>query len=463
MTQLSQILSRLRTAAPEGTRRVPESTGLRRQAGSGVRALGASEELFSVMTAHTPVGVFVSNVEGACVYVNERWCELAGLSPAQAMGDGWSSVLHPEDAERVGAEWAIAAAAGRDSIIEYRFRRPDGEVVWIQGFAAALRDDAGEVLGWVGTCLDLTDRKEAERAILHESERFRAAFDDAPIGMALVAPDGTFLRVNQSLSAILGYSEADLLQRSFQELTHPDDLELDLEHAERVLAGELRTYQLEKRYRRADNEIVWTKLSVSLVRTSDGAPLYFVSQIEDITAQKEAERVLQHLADHDSLTGLLNRRRFYEELHLHLEKSDNTGRQAAILLLDVDRFKLVNDSLGHLAGDEVLRAFADTLTRRLRTNDVVARLGGDEFAALLLDVETEQAGAQIADDVASAIRQQTVPTPAGPANVTASIGVVTFRPTPTDDADDLLAAADRALYLAKRHGRDRIESVAAHD
>ena len=85
------------------------------------------------MTAHTPVGVFVSNVEGACVYVNERWCQLAGLSPAQAMGDGWSSVLHPEDAERVGAEWAIAAAAGRDSIIEYRFRRPDGEVVWIQG------------------------------------------------------------------------------------------------------------------------------------------------------------------------------------------------------------------------------------------------------------------------------------------------------------------------------------------
>ena len=105
------------------------------------------------------------------------------------MGDGWASVLHPDDAARVAAEWAIAAAAGRDSIIEYRFRQPNGTVVWIQGYAAALHDPDGRVVGWVGTILDLTDRKEAELAILQESERFRAAFDDAPIGMALVAPD----------------------------------------------------------------------------------------------------------------------------------------------------------------------------------------------------------------------------------------------------------------------------------
>ena len=285
------------------------------------------------------------------------------------------------------------------------------------------------MLGWVGTCLDLTDRKEAEQAILHESERFRAAFDDAPIGMALVAPDGTFLRVNQSLSAILGYSEADLLQRSFQELTHPDDLELDLEHAARVLAGELRTYQLEKRYRRADNEIVWAKLSVSLVRTSDGAPLYFVSQIEDITAQKEAERVLQHLADHDSLTGLLNRRRFYEELHLHLEQSGEhrpTGGDPSARRRPIQARQRLTRPPRRRRSPPRFRRHAHTPpaherrgrpARRRRVRRPPARRRNGTKPA-----------AQIADDVAAAIRQQTVPDTRRTGQRHCQHRLVTFRP-----------------------------------
>jgi two-component system cell cycle sensor histidine kinase/response regulator CckA len=125
-------------------------------------AFGSSEELFRALTSHTPVGVFVSDADG-CVYVNDCWCELAGLGVEEALGDGWARALHPDDAERVLAEWASAASEGRDSVGEYRFRRPDGTVAWVRGFAAALRDDDGRIVGWSGTCLDLTAGHRRER------------------------------------------------------------------------------------------------------------------------------------------------------------------------------------------------------------------------------------------------------------------------------------------------------------
>ena len=182
--------------------------------------LGSNEELFRTLTAHTPVGVFVSGAAGDCVFVNQRWCELTGLSAEQAEGDGWAMALHPDDRERVAREWKAASDAGRDSVIEYRFLRPDGSVVWIAGFASALRGPEGQVEGWVGTCLDLTARKEAEDAALRESERFRVAFDNAPIGVALLTPDGRWFHVNNALCELLGYS-ADELHRAHLRRHHP--------------------------------------------------------------------------------------------------------------------------------------------------------------------------------------------------------------------------------------------------
>lgn len=423
----------------------------------GIAGLGSSEKLFRAVSAHTPVGLFVSNADGQCVYVNGRWSELAGLSAAEALGDGWARALHPDDVDRVGAEWAEASADGRDSIVEYRFRRPDGGVSWIQGFATALRDAQGRAVGWVGTCLDLTARKEAEEALVEEAERFRTAFEDAPIGLALVAPDGAFLRVNRTLCEITGYSESELLGRTFQDITHADDLDADLEQVRRVLSGEIRTYQMEKRYWRRDGQLVWVMLSVSLVRDREGAPLYLVSQIEDITERKEVERALQHLADHDPLTGLLNRRRFGEELDREIERIRRHGGQMTLLVVDVDRFKLVNDSLGHRAGDEVLRAVATTLSRRVRASDVVSRIGGDEFAVIAVATEGDDAAHRLATDFADTIREETIVASDNAVNVTVSIGVVTADAASVTSADDLFVAADNAMYSAKTSGRDRVE------
>ncbi len=176
-------------------------------------------------------------------------------------------------------------------------------------------------------------------------------FDHAPIGMALVAPDGRWLIVNRAICEIVGYSEPELLTKTFQDITHPEDLEADLHYVDRMLAGELGEYTMEKRYVQASGEIVWVLLSVSMVHDDAGAPLYFVAQVQDISAQKSLEARLRHDAMEDSLTGLKNRRAFEEALERQLAHNLRYGGRSALLLIDLDNFKLINDRLGHHVGD----------------------------------------------------------------------------------------------------------------
>jgi diguanylate cyclase (GGDEF)-like protein/PAS domain S-box-containing protein len=300
---------------------------------AAITGLGSNEDLFWTLAAHTPVGIFVSDAAGSCVYVNERWSELTGLSSEQALGDGWAAALHPEDSARVSAEWGAAAGVGRDSIVEYRFRRPDGSVSWIQGFASAIRDLEGAVAGWVGTCLDLT-------------------------------------------------------------------------------------------------------------------------------AQKEVESELQRLADSDPLTGLLNRRCFSDELEREVARINRHGGTTAVLMIDLDRFKLINDTLGHRAGDDVLCAVGDRLAERIRATDVVARVGGDEFAVIAHTDAHPKHTAELAHELAEAIRGTPVATCQTHVSIRASIGAATIVPGKVGCADDALVAADNAMYRAKRLGGDRIADAA---
>jgi diguanylate cyclase (GGDEF)-like protein/PAS domain S-box-containing protein len=289
---------------------------------------------------------------------------------------------------------------------------------------------------------------EGALAALREAEeRFRLAFEHAPIGVALVAPDGSLLEANEALCRMLGYSHGDLYRRTFQELTHPDDLELDVAHYEQVLAGAIRSYQLDKRYLHADGHEVWATLSVALVRDEEGSPLYFVSQMMEITDRKRREAELQRLADHDPLTGLHNRRSFVRALERERLLSLRHDTPAALLLLDLDGFKAINDTYGHACGDEVLQAVAERLRTRARRSDVAGRLGGDEFALLLVHATAEQAeavAAKLRDELA-AIRLGRAP---GLAGVRACVGIAAV--DVGAGGDDVLAAADDAMYAEKR-------------
>ena len=242
---------------------------------------GSAPELLKALTAHTPVGVFVSDHDGTCVYVNERWSELTGVSFAEALGDGWSLTLHPEDRERVAAEWADAAIAGRGSVVEYRFLLKDGSVTWVKGYASAVYGSEG-LVGWVRSLLDVTEYRTAMQALSNEQETAPAAFDDAPGAMALVSPSGRFLRVNSALCQVVGYDEPALLGLGFQDITHPDDTDA------RPRAGGAAARRRDPV--RSAGEAVhhpiagshWAAISVSLIRGQQNEPLHFVVHVEDI-------------------------------------------------------------------------------------------------------------------------------------------------------------------------------------
>jgi diguanylate cyclase (GGDEF)-like protein/PAS domain S-box-containing protein len=249
---------------------------------------------------------------------------------------------------------------------------------------------------------------------------------------------------------IVGYSSGELLSRRFQDVTHPDDVDADVANLQAVLDGRTASYQMEKRYVRADGTDVWTLLAVSLVRDGAGQPLHFVAQIQDISQRRHLEAELRRLADRDDLTGLYNRRFFTRQLAHQLRRTRRYGEDAAVLLVDLDGFKRVNDTLGHHAGDELLRHVARVLNTRLRESDIVARLGGDEFA-VLLPLATAERAHQAAELLERELRKSPIEVEGAVLTAGASIGVAEL--TPDLEAEDALRLADRAMYAVKRGRR----------
>ncbi|PSB18630.1 hypothetical protein C7B76_08070 [filamentous cyanobacterium CCP2] len=269
------------------------------------KALLESEHRYAMLAQMSPVGIFRTDMGGNCLYVNQRWSEITGISYQRALGEGWEAALHPADRDRVNAEGQYAAQTGTPFCSEFRFQRPDGEVSWVFGQAILETGLTGEPIGFVGTVTDITDRKLAEVALQESEERFRATFDQAAVGIAHVAADGRWLRVNDRLCEIVGYDREEMLQTTYQAITHPEDLPANLEYVNRLLRGDIQTYSMEKRYICKDGMPTWINITVSLMRETSLAegnsasvspPKYMISVIEDINARKQAELALQERA-----------------------------------------------------------------------------------------------------------------------------------------------------------------------
>jgi diguanylate cyclase (GGDEF)-like protein/PAS domain S-box-containing protein len=309
--------------------------------------------------------------------------------------------------------------------------------------------------------LEVQQHMEALRA---SEERFRSAFDNATIGMAVVSLQGRWLQVNRSLCDIVGYAEGELLESDVQRVTHRDDLVALDEQMTRFAAGAVSSHQTEVRYCHKTGKEVWAHLGMSLVRDGEARPLHLIFQIQDITDRKRAEEQLLHDAFHDALTGLPNRALFMDHVKMAIQRSRRSGdRLFAALFLDLDRFKIINDSLGHMVGDQLLVGIAHRLEACLRPGDTVARLGGDEFTILLEDLS----GIEDAIDVARRVQEAvTQPFNIGGHEVftTASIGIA-LSTAGYDRAEDLLRDADTAMYRAKLEGKKRhvVFDKAMHD
>ncbi len=272
--------------------------------------------------------------------------------------------------------------------------------------------------------------------------------------MAIVSLEGRFTRVNKALCNIVGYNSKELMQRTFQEITFPDDLEADLERVSQIVEDKINTYQIEKRYIHKDKRIVWVQLSVSISRDEDRTPKYLIAQIEDITERKYQHEETEQFAYHDPLTNLPNRRMLLSRLHQSLIQTERFDRSMALLFLDLDHFKNINDSLGHDVGDLLLKEVANRLLKCVRSADTVSRHGGDEFVIILSEIAHTQDAELVAQKIIESFKQPIL------ANeheimMSTSIGIAVGAHGKLIKADELMKHADKAMYEAKDAGRNR--------
>jgi diguanylate cyclase (GGDEF)-like protein/PAS domain S-box-containing protein len=298
---------------------------------------------------------------------------------------------------------------------------------------------------------DVSEREQQTRALDQARRRFQQAFQSAPTGMALVRlDDGRIVDANQSLAEMLQRDVMELVGCTLREFTHPDDVRAAQPHRARLELGIVDSFRIDQRYRRRDGEFVWARTRVST--TEDDGVMLAITHIEDVTEQRRAAEQLRYAARHDELTGLPNRSYLMHLLHDRLATA--AVDEVAVLFVDLDQFKVINDSLGHEVGDELIRVVAERLRHALREDDVLARFGGDEFVVAM-------AGDPI--DVAERLRRAVRP-PVHVADhelfVTASIGYATNH-EPQMSPNDMLRDADAAMYRAKARGRDCVEAFEA--
>ncbi|HXP02251.1 MAG TPA: EAL domain-containing protein [Luteibacter sp.] len=516
-------------------------------------------------------------------YASPAYLEWMNITEADVVGRRMDELISPALYDRIEPELR-AALAGMQVVADRAIHHDDGHRYAQATFSPDL-DSNGDVRGIAILLADISSRRVLEARLKESERRFSQAFRYAAIGMALVLPNGRWLQVNEALCAMLGYGEEEMMSTAFQVLTHPDDLAADLALVEKLLSGERLSYHMEKRYVHRDGHIVHAQLSVSLVRDEHGDPLYFISQVQDISERKAFEDALfrerelaevtlksigdavittdpklivtslnpiaeamtgwstheavgrpmddifqlrdpltrqpipnplimavsknsivglttdailvhrngfdspiedsaapihdhagnvvggvvvfhdvsetralalkmAHLAHHDTLTGLPNRALLTSRMEFAVTVAARRNQRAALLFVDVDHFKQINDSLGHAAGDALLQEVARRIRAAVRSDDTVSRLGGDEFVVLLPQIDGPSDASGVAEKVLAACSQAVgIGMDASALTISFSIGISVY-PDDAVDAESLLRNADTAMYEAKMQGRN---------
>lgn len=557
------------------------------------------QRLQAMVDASDEVAVIATDTDGIITIFNTGAQRLLGYSAAEVVGErrldafhdpvelqAWLRPLATADGQVPGVFEALSARAeGQTYSRQWTLLRKDGQRRQVRLSISRMDGANGERIGYVGMAIDITEILQARAEARLAAEKFAGAFTSAALGMALVSLEGRWLDVNDALCRILGYTREELLQVDFQRLTHPADLQTDLALVQDLLAGRRTHYHLEKRYLGREGNTIWARLSVSLVRNERGEPLHFVSQIQDVSAQRSSEQRLfeseqrsritldavadlvlsvaldghieyanaaavrmlagdgalslaghlvqdvlsltteyapqsrldvsvlldpesnavdlhadlllqmgtavvpvdltrawlrddegqvrgavwvlrddtqqrarereaRHLAEMDPLTELGNRRGFEVHLQQAITRVERTGQAASLMYIDLDRFKPVNDTFGHLAGDAVLWAVASVLRHGVRDSDVVARLGGDEFAVILSGCSPRRA-ARIGGELLHTLANLSIPWDQHQLRIGASIGIAPLAAGMS--VDQAVAAADAQCYRAKAMGRNNVQ------
>jgi diguanylate cyclase (GGDEF)-like protein/PAS domain S-box-containing protein len=392
--------------------------------------------------------------------VSPRFEELLGYAEGalkRAVPDP-ADLVHPEDIERLRSESAAAREKGTGVRMEYRLRRADGDYMWVLDEATFATDDEGRILR-SGFLLDITERVEAVEELRRSEERFRTLLLNIPGAMYRCSAESDWDMdfISDNIEVISGYPASDFIGsrvRTFASIIHPDDRQGVEQGVEAGLARR-EPFILEYRIVRADGGVAWVYEKGRGVFGPEGEVMWLDGAIFDITERNLLQEQLAQQAFYDSLTGLANRALFQDRTNHALAHAERRGQRLAVLLLDLDRFKIINDSLGHQAGDQVLIMVAKRLTASCRQSDTVARLGGDEFAVLLEEDVDEEAAAGVAERLLDVLRAPFM-FEGRRLSVGGSIGIALSAGASTSP-EDMLRDADAAMYYAKNRGRDRYE------
>ena len=386
---------------------------------------------------------------------------IAWASPSSEDTLGWHSaelVLH-SSVEHVHPDDLAEVLLGRDQpgdgslvLAPFRIRHKNGQYRWVSAGIRDVFDDDGQMIGRIVAVRDVHTETVALRALRASEEMFRAVLTSSSTGMILCDTTGHIQVVNAALCRMLQRDEASLTGIDSIELVHPEDRPgLHLART-RSLADDGSAVMMELRLLRADGVTIWARRSSSLIRTSAGTPERLLIQLEDVTAEHDARQELLFHAFNDRLTGMHNRAWILNALELDLAEAHRSGSVVGVLFIDLDNFKLVNDSLGHVAGDEVLAEIADRIMGALRPQDRVGRFGGDEFVVVVPHVHDSAEMEEVAERIANALGTEL--TIHGHRIVpTVSMGIALS--TPDSTAANLLRDTDSALFRAKRKGRAR--------
>lgn len=412
------------------------------------RALHESEAQFRSIFDHAPVGIALVDREGKPLLSNPALQQILGYTGHELAAMPFTAFTHQQDRDKDLAQYErLYADEIQHYEMETRYLHKNGQVIWGHLTVSMMRDDAGKPVSAIGMLMDITKRRED----LEQLRQAAAVFRSTSEGVVITDADTRILAVNRAFSEITGYSEAEILGQTPRLLQsgHHDDA---------FFAAMWRSIQETDSWhgeiwnRRKNGEIYPEWLAISTVRNEAGALVNYVGVFSDITTVKDAQAKLEYQAHHDPLTGLPNRIMFRDRVNRAIARAQRHGHVACLMFIDLDRFKDINDSLGHAVGDQVLIEIAERLQQRLRGEDSVSRHGGDEFTVLIESLKDARQAARFAKKILPWF-EQPILIDEHELYITASIGISSF-PGDGDSPEILIRNADTAMYQAKASGRN---------